>query len=639
MGFIRLLAAGLTTALLAVSWAHAAPLEAYGKLPTIEDAAISPDGASFAMIQTNGEQRHVVIQKIGNLDSVRVFAVGDVKLRSIEWASSKHLLLVKTDTSRVMSLLGPRREWAMAFVFDTETTKLRPLMTKLESAMNVIYGEPMIRTVDGRPVVFLQGVRFVGGRGRLALYQADLERGSEKLVDADMEHANDWAVDANGQLLARSEYDPSNGRWTLRTKSQVGWKPVSTSQSLTDWPDLSGLGRDGNSVVVRQRENERTTLRELAKGASSWGEPLETEGLNSLLRDPADHTLIGSAGAVGDEYRYHFFDPKDQKVWTAIAKAFPDSGVRLASWSADRKRVLVRVDSPTEGPAYSLVDLDARKATWIGGEYESIKPGDIAPMKPVRFKAADGMEMTGYLTLPKGRQAKNLPLVVFPHGGPATRDFLAFDWWAQAMASRGYAVLQVNYRGSDGFGMSHLSAGFGQWGRKMQTDLSDGVAYLAGQGTIDPKRVCIVGASYGGYAALAGVTLQKDIYRCAASVGGPSDLARMIGWSRRQNGVTAQRYWLRFMGAENTRDEVLDEISPALLAGQASAPVLLIHGKDDTVVPLEQSRAMADALKKAGREAEFVTLDGDDHWLSRGATRLQMLRSVVAFLEKHNPPT
>lgn len=638
MGFIRLLAAALTATFLAAP-AFAAPLEAYGRLPTIEDAAISPDGASFAMIQTNGEQRHVVIQKVGKPDSLRVYAVGDAKLRSLEWASPKHLLLVKTDTSQVMNLLGPRREWAMAFVFDTETTKMRPLMTKLENAMNVIYGEPMIRTVDGRPMVFLQGVRFVSNRGRLALYQVDLERGSEKLIDGDMEHANDWAVDANGAVIARSEYDPQTGRWTLRTKTETGWKPVTVTQALNERPDLSGLGRDGTSVLVRQREDERTTLREVAKGATSWGEPLETDGVGRILRDPATHTLIGSAGAVGDEDRYRFFNPQDQKVWTAIAKAFPGSGVRLVSWSADRMRVVVRVDSPTEGPAYSLVDLASKKASWIGEEYDGVKAADIAPMKPIRFKAADGLELSGYLILPKGREAKNLPLVVFPHGGPATRDVLGFDWWAQAMASRGYAVLQVNYRGSDGFGWSHLSAGFGQWGRKMQTDLSDGVTYLAKQGTIDPSRVCIVGASYGGYAALAGVTLQKDIYRCAASVGGPSDLAKMVGWSRRQGGITAQRYWLRFMGAENTRDEVLDEISPAMLAAQASVPVLLVHGKDDTVVPLEQSRFMADALKKAGRKPELVVLEGDDHWLSRGATRLQMLRSVVAFLEKHNPPS
>jgi dipeptidyl aminopeptidase/acylaminoacyl peptidase len=218
------------------------------------------------------------------------------------------------------------------------------------------------------------------------------------------------------------------------------------------------------------------------------------------------------------------------------------------------------------------------------------------------------------------------------------RDEPGFDWWAQAMASRGYAVLQVNYRGSAGFGWNFLKAGFGEWGRKMQTDLSDGVRHLAAEGIVDPKRVCIVGASYGGYAALAGATLDPGVYRCAASIAGPSDMRRFVVWSKTQSGIEAQRYWSRFMGAEALRDPVLQQISPAMNADKTEIPILLIHGRDDTVVPLEQSQIMERALQKAGKPVEMVVMPGEDHWLSRGDTRLQMLSSVVGFLEKHNPP-
>jgi dipeptidyl aminopeptidase/acylaminoacyl peptidase len=229
--------------------------------------------------------------------------------------------------------------------------------------------------------------------------------------------------------------------------------------------------------------------------------------------------------------------------------------------------------------------------------------------------------------------------VVFPHGGPASRDTPSFDWWAQAMASRGYAVLQVNFRGSDGFGWSFTKAGFGQWGRKMQTDLSDGVRFLAKEGVIDPKRVCIVGGSYGGYAALAGAALDTGVYRCAASVAGLSDLRRFIDWSKAQNGVSAYRWWTRFMGAEDSRDPSLAEISPAAHIDRVNIPILLVHGRDDTVVPLEQSRIMADALQKAGKPVELIVQKGADHWLSRGDTRLETLDAIVDFLEKYNPPT
>jgi dipeptidyl aminopeptidase/acylaminoacyl peptidase len=206
------------------------------------------------------------------------------------------------------------------------------------------------------------------------------------------------------------------------------------------------------------------------------------------------------------------------------------------------------------------------------------------------------------------------------------------------MASRGYAVLQPNYRGSDGLGDALLEAGYGQWGRKMQTDLSDGVRDLAAKGIIDPKRVCIVGASYGGYAALAGAALDPGVYRCAVSVAGPADLRRFVDWSKGYRGRAAYRYWTRFMGAEDSRDAVLAQISPAAHADRVAVPVLLIHGKDDTVVPLEQSQLMADALRKAGKPVELVVQPGADHWLSRGDTRLQTLQATMAFVEKNNPP-
>jgi len=204
------------------------------------------------------------------------------------------------------------------------------------------------------------------------------------------------------------------------------------------------------------------------------------------------------------------------------------------------------------------------------------------------------------------------------------------------MASQCYLVLQPNYRGST-TSTEHLKAGYGQWGRKMQTDLSDGVRYLTKEGMVDPARVCIVGASYGGYAALAGVTLDPGVYRCAVSVAGPSDLKRMVK-NVNSYAKSTQRYWERFMGATGTGDAILEQISPVKHVDAITVPVMLIHGHDDTVVPYEQSSLMYDAMKHSKKNVEMVELKNEDHWLSRGATRLQMLQSSIAFLRAHNPP-
>ncbi|MFD2578569.1 alpha/beta hydrolase family protein [Novosphingobium colocasiae] len=233
------------------------------------------------------------------------------------------------------------------------------------------------------------------------------------------------------------------------------------------------------------------------------------------------------------------------------------------------------------------------------------------------------------------RSEKNLPVIMFPHGGPAAYDSPAFDWWAQAFASRGYAVFQPNFRGSTNRDSAFKHAGDGEWGRKMQTDISDGLAELVRRGIVDPKRACIMGASYGGYAALAGVTLQTGLYRCSVSVAGISDVTRMYSTDMRESNYNKM---LRSGLQEQLGDPAkLGEVSPRRFAARADAPILLIHGKDDTRVPFVQSTMMVDALKDAGKPYEFVILRDEDHFLSRSPTRKQMLEAAMTFVQKYNP--
>lgn len=630
--------------------ATAAPLSAYGGLPSIESVEISPDGSLLATIASDGENLSLTITPVGG-GAGKSYALGAAKVRALDWVGSEHLIISTSQTAAIPFTTGPRHEYSRGFDLNLKTEKLQPLLDKsparqqtgthfrdnataaIWASANVLADSPKVRTVGGVPTLFLTGISFANSSAVLTIIRTDLKTGAQKVVELGEPNTNAILLGQDGAPVAKTSYESDTGKWSLKLRRGSGWNENYVVRAKTEEPFLLGLGRDGQSVVLAEQGEDGYQIREISLDGVA-GAPLDVQDADGVLFDPDTHRMIGLYALIGDDERYTFFDPKDQKVWDAVRAAFKGDRVRLESWTRDRQKIVVLVDSPTEGAGYAVVDLATRKADWLGARYQKLFPEDIAKVQAIQFKAKDGLALSGYLTLPTGRDPRNLPLIVLPHGGPASRDTPGFDWWSQAMASRGYAVLQVNFRGSDGFGWGFTQAGFGQWGRKMQTDLSDGVRYLAAQGTIDPKRVCIVGASYGGYAAMAGAALDTGVYRCAAAVSGLSDLRRFVEWSRMKSGVDAQRYWKRFMGG----DAALAEVSPVAHIDRIAIPVLLVHGQDDTVVPIEQSRIMADALTKAGKPVELLVQKGEDHWLSRGATRLEMLTATMAFVEKHNPP-
>jgi dipeptidyl aminopeptidase/acylaminoacyl peptidase len=613
------------------------PLEAFGKLPTLEDVLISPDGSRLAFVRTEGEDRYVIAKQISGSHTLGMAKVGNIKLRNLEWIDNDNLLITVSHTGGPPpGYTGPVKEWFHPVTLDLKSGKTHAIDLSVsgERVFNVLSGKPVVRTVADKSVLFLPAF-YVSGKVLPALFSVTLPELRARLLDKAAVPQTSWLVDESGQIAAHFSYYSDNKNWQISARKNDRLTPISNGTAAIDIPSLVGFSADGSSIITRFIKSGNSVWMPLSIQTGTWGEPLsQGDSFSKIIADRQSGRILGGAHGSDDEH-YVFFDNEKQAQWNAVLRAFPDERVRLTSHSDDFSKMVLQVFGQRSGYSYAFFDWYSHTATILETVYEGVK--NPAEVKPISYHAADGMTVPGFLTLPRGVEPKNLPLVVFPHGGPAAADTLQFDWWAQAMAAQGYAVLQPNYRGST-VTQGHLEAGFGEWGRKMQTDLSDGVRDLAKQGVIDPKRVCIVGASYGGYAALAGVTLDPGVYRCAVSVAGLSDLRRFRDWTADNKVSQSERYWDRFMGVTDKKGASLHEISPIEHIAAVNVPVLLIHGRDDTVVPYEQSDVMYSALKKAGKSVELVTLKHEDHWLSTGTTRLQMLQATVAFLKANNPP-
>lgn len=606
------------------------PVEAYGHLPAIEDAAISGSGDMVA-VATNVDDKHLVLV-IDKGKVVNSFDIGDASLQELEWADDDFLLVTtyKIYTLR-NNILGHARIEQVG-IYNAKTGQVNYAMDKGE-ARNGVWGSFGIRKVNGRWYGYYAGLKMDRNgyleNGAPNLYRVDLETNNTtpaaQGVDSS-ERSWSWLLDDDGNVYG----------WVEKTDSGETAIYVNGTKLLNvdDQYGEYGLmrGRTPGSVIYTNG-GERPQYFEIKAGGTAADAVELFPGTDAdlyTIHDPYTHLLIGACAYKTRGSGCHFYDPDRQHAIDVIEASFPDQQVIVKSENRDFTKLIIQTEGPKNPGHLYVLDLTSGKASDIGPTRPGIPPSQIAPYKTIRYKAADGLEIEGILTLPPGREAKNLPVIMLPHGGPRARDYESFDWMAQALAVRGYAVLQPNFRGSSGYGQDFSDAGKGEWGGKMQTDISDGLAWLVSEGIADPNRACIFGASYGGYAAEAGITLQNGIYRCAVSYAGVSDLVRQTDSSRDKD----RDYWNEYIGDRADRRA----LSPVNLADRADAPLLLIHCKDDLTVSSAQSAAMEKAMQRAGKAVQYVRLDGGDHGMVTNETRIAMLKAAIDFIERYNPP-
>ena len=632
------------------------PLADYGKLPAASQVEISPAGDKIAYIAFEDNQTKLVVRQI---DGAVLIAAnpGAQKLRSVAWLDADHVL-AQTSMYAYSGLFSNwEAEIGGAIILNTKPIKAIVVFHDHPKIFPTTYGYFGHSSRGGKTYAYFGGITLAGSgsgfadfdnnhysvdHGHTDLYRVDADTGDAQTVAKGTERWNtEWLVTADGSIAAHTEYEQRSGDWRLFAGPANG-TPIASAKDPTGDISILGSGRTAGSILVNQPAGEEHDFSHIEYQPIAGAEgvrPFGDEAIADEIRDPTTDLLIGGV-TNSDSPRTILFDPTLQSRFDKVTRALGGENVTLESATSNLDRMIVRAEGPGDSGTFFFVDVAARKVEAVAWAYPTILQDAVGTVSIVDYKAADGLELHGVLTLPPGKPAKGLPVVVLPHGGPEARDYAHFDWWAQAFASRGYAVFQPNFRGSDGFGKAFRDAGYGQWGRKMQTDVSDGLAELGRRGIVDPNRACIVGASYGGYVALAGVTVQQGIYRCAVSVAGLSDLNAFLFWREQKFGQVNEvvRSDHLYMGAVGAGDSSLGAFSPAHLARRADAPVLLIHGKNDSVVPIDQSLVMRDALRNAGKPVELIELSGEDHWLSKAETRTQMLEASVAFVQKYNPP-
>lgn len=624
------------------------PLSAFGALPDVEDAAISPSGNHVAVLLTQNGKR-VIFMFDENMKLVRQVGVGDTKVRSIDWIGDDSLLLLSSKTEKLGSpgsieyTTDSHEFWAARIIPASPQGEVETVFGNARELVNAVFGNYGVRQIDGRWFLHFGAIEldnstartrstYTFRHGRPFLYAVDVEnnRPHRLAVPGRAGTDRDWLIDSHGKVVATMDVSADDGDWKL---SGSDGSVIASGNEPGARVGLIGLGYDGMSVIYSTRDGDNYTRWFEVPLTGGESRPfLKDVDVDRLYFDERNGELVGYLEA---EKGPVFKNPAHQAAATKIRRAFANFDMRMIDWTPDFGKVLVRTSGNKDSGTWYMVDLANGKAAAIAYERMAIGPDAVGPVSTFAYTASDGLEMDGILTLPPGREAKNLPVIALPHGGPHSSDGANFDWWAQAFASRGYAVFQPNFRGSTNRGQDFKLAGYGEWGRKMQTDISDGLEALAAKGVIDMDRACIVGASYGGYAALAGVTVQQDIYKCAVAVAPVSDIQAMYNEDvRTSNGARVTKSAL--LAQLGPRDR-WDAVSPRQLADRADAPIMLIHGRDDTVVPYSHSSRMADKLKDYGKPYELVELEGEDHWLSLSATRLKMLEASVKFVEKHNP--
>lgn len=628
--------------------AKTAPVEHYARMPAFYDASLSPDGRFMATIMENDGQYILRVFNLADPSDKKLRATKygkDLRVNFIHWANNDTILVNVTIPTKFQN---QTISTGYIYVVDKDVTTAEVLLKPDQrggTGSNISeqtgfrqFNNVVVDYLPNEPdhILMSYGVKdqFTPG-----VHKMNIKTRKAKLVKSGNITTQRWMTDLNHNLRIGEGRRDRNGEYTMKIRDANSdtWNNVSSYPGLSADTNVYGFTSNPNELIIGDYAGKDT----LGLYIYDLAQKRQTRKLfhhdKYDARGPvisADGKKVVGASFIADSSETVYFDAAFKAAHAPIAAKFAGFQINYYAHTPDNKKILFKASAPNLPPMLYFYDATKNKFTPLGEDYPEIGTTPQGDVTPIKYTTRDGYKISGYLTTPPAIGAgqvalKNQPFIVMPHGGPYSRDTNSYDFLAQFMASRGYSVLQMNFRGSDGLGFEHQQAGRKNW-EVMQEDVEDGTRWLIEKGYADPKRVCIVGWSYGGFAALIGSIKSPDLYNCAISIAGVTDLNDMVSdlKKNRFGKFSARDFMLRgFEGGDNIAAN-----SPVKRANELVTPVLLVHGTNDVQVQFDQYKRMKSKLKKSKAKKTLIEIKGGDHSLATSEHRQILFKAMDKHL-------